>query len=191
MPGRAGGAVEAIRVLRFPSGGMRSRRSSMPPILRPRITVLRRSIADRPRRLEQADPGSHRRRALLGREETQGAWLVYPRPSDVLTSLNQALKGTLESGEDFDLTALILLILEALYRGAGFDRALFCPRPRRSARRCSGAPGSGDRRRATAGGSSTFRLSIRAGPLAAALIGKEDVFFVDASSPVRLRLSAS
>ncbi len=105
-----------------------------------------------------------------------------PAPSDVLATLLKELGATLDSGEDFDLTALILLILEAIYRGVGLDRALFCllngDRTQVQARLGvgTGAEQLVDRFR--------FPVSIRTGPLASALLGKEDVF-VDAASTVR------
>ena len=65
----------------------------------------------------------------------------------------------------------------------GFDRALFCLVNGEIARRCRRAwewgPAPSNCWR-----NSTLPVSIRAGPLAAALLGKEDVF-VDVSSPVR------
>ena len=45
--------------------------------------------------------------------------------SDVLTNLLRELRGMLEA-DSFDLNAILLMILEAMYRGVGLDRALFC-----------------------------------------------------------------
>jgi len=110
---------------------------------------------------------------------------IGPSPrgdSDVLGNLIQALNTALEPGESFDLNAVIMMVLEAIYRGAGLDRALFCLV-------------SGDRAelRARLGVGADvepliekfrFPISIRSGPIAAALLGKEDLI-VDAGAGVR------
>jgi hypothetical protein len=85
-----------------------------------------------------------------------------------------------------DLNGIIMMILEAIYRGAGLDRALFCLV-------------SGDRAHVQARlgvGADVepliekfgFPISIRSGPIATALLGKQDVL-VEAGAAGRYRHS--
>ena len=47
-------------------------------------------------------------------------------PENDLARMTQEIKVVLESGEAQSLNDVLLMILEAIYRGAGFDRVLFC-----------------------------------------------------------------
>jgi HD-like signal output (HDOD) protein len=109
-----------------------------------------------------------------------------PSQPDVLKSLVKELSATLDLGEDFDLNAVIMMILEAIYRGAGLDRALFCLV-------------SGDRAHVQARlgvGADVepliekfrFPISARGGPIASALLDKQDLM-VEAGAAVRYRHS--
>ncbi len=92
---------------------------------------------------------------------------------DVLTNLISELRLLFDSGEEVELNAALMMILEACYRGVGMDRVLFClvngDRSHVQARLGVGADIEPliDRFR--------FPVSIRSGPIAAALLGKEDV----------------
>lgn len=125
--------------------------------------------------------------AATGREQPvvqsqDGAGPAAQGRSDVLHSLLKELAVTLEPGEDFDLNAVIMMILEAIYRGAGLDRALFCLV-------------NGDRTKVQARlGVGTdieplidkfsFPISIRSGPIGTSLISKQDLM-VDGGAAAR------
>ena len=102
--------------------------------------------------------------------------------TDVLHSLMKELSGMIESGDDFDLNALLMMILEAFYRGAGLDRVLFClvdgERTHVQARLGMGADFE------TLLEKFHFPISLRSGPLGSAMLRKEDII-VDASTGVR------
>ncbi len=97
----------------------------------------------------------------------------------VLKSLVKELSATLELGEDFDLNAVIMMILEAIYRGAGLDRALFClvtcDRSHLQARL-----GVGDGAEPLID-KFQFPISIRSGPIGIALLGKQDLMVAAAA----------
>jgi HD-like signal output (HDOD) protein len=114
--------------------------------------------------------------AVTGRGHTPAPVEKSPEPavdSDVLQSLTQELRSMLRPEEDFDLNAVLMMILEAVYRGAGLDRALFClvngDQTEVEARLGVGA----DVERLIA--RFRFRLSIRSGPIGVALLKKEDL----------------
>ena len=94
--------------------------------------------------------------------------------SDMLKSLTNELRGILETGDDFDLNSVIMMILEAMYRGAGLDRALFClvdnGRVNVQARLGVGADVEPliDKFQ--------FPISIRSGPIGVAMLGKDEMF---------------
>jgi HD-like signal output (HDOD) protein len=129
--------------------------------------------------------------AATGRERTaaqlqDGSEPAAPGPSDVLRSLIKELSVMLDAGEDFDLNAVIMMILEAIYRGAGLDRALFClvnaDRTQVQARLGVGADVEPLIEKFR------FPISIRSGPIAAALLGKQDLM-VDMGTSVRYSCS--
>jgi HD-like signal output (HDOD) protein len=99
--------------------------------------------------------------------------------SDVLNNLLKELAGMLETGEDLDLNAVFMMILEALYRGAGLDRALFClvdaERTHVQARLGVGADVEPLIEKFR------FPVSLRSGPIGAAMLRKEDLI-VDAGA---------
>jgi HD-like signal output (HDOD) protein len=107
--------------------------------------------------------------------------------SDILANLVAELRAMLTSGEDFELNAALMMILEAIYRGTGVDRVLFClvdaGRSSIQARLGVGADVEPliDKFR--------FPISIRSGPIASALLGKEDVI-LDAGAGARYQRSA-
>lgn len=106
--------------------------------------------------------------------------------SDVLNSLTKELAATLDPSENFDLNAVIMMILEAIYRGAGLDRALFClvngDRTEVQARLGVGADIEPliDKFR--------FPISMRSGPIATALLSKQDLM-MDSGAAVRYNRS--
>jgi HD-like signal output (HDOD) protein len=140
--------------------------------------------------LDRASLSSHFL-AATGREQPaaqvrDASEAAVPSQPDVLKSLIKELSATLDLGEDFDLNAVIMMILEAIYRGAGLDRALFCLV-------------SGDRAHVQARlgvGADVeplieefkFPISIRSGPIATALLGKQDLL-VEAGEAGRYRHS--
>jgi hypothetical protein len=97
------------------------------------------------------------------------------------------LRGILESGEDFDVSGVLMMILEAIYRGAGLDRALFClvdsERANVQARLGVGADVEPLIERFH------FPISIRSGPIGLAMLGKTDLI-VDAGAGARYSRSA-
>jgi HD-like signal output (HDOD) protein len=140
--------------------------------------------------LDRASLSSHFL-AATGREQPaaqpqDGSEPAAPSQADVLKSLIKELSATLDLGEDFDLNAVIMMILEAIYRGAGLDRAIFClvsgDRAYVQARLGVGAdvePLIEEFR---------FPISIRSGPIATALLGKQDLL-VEAGEAGRYRHS--
>ena len=116
--------------------------------------------------------------AATGREapanQLQGALEpTVPSQPDVLKSLVKELSAILDSGEDFDLNGVVMMILEAIYRGAGLDRALFClvngDRTEVQARLGVGADIEPLVEKFR------FPISIRSGPIATALLGRQDL----------------
>jgi HD-like signal output (HDOD) protein len=93
--------------------------------------------------------------------------------ADILASLIKELSALLNCGEEFELNAALMLILEAFYRGAGLDRVLFClvngDRSYVQARLGVGADVEPLIEKFR------FPISIRSGPIASALLAKEDV----------------
>lgn len=117
----------------------------------------------------------------VGKEMTATELAVADAPagavsgdSDMLKNLMNELRGILETGDDFDLNSVIMMILEAMYRGAGLDRALFClvdgGRMNVQARLGVGADVEPliDKFQ--------FPISIRSGPIGVAMLGKDDMF---------------
>jgi HD-like signal output (HDOD) protein len=115
-----------------------------------------------------------------------------PAPScedrrDILNNLIKELRALFDSGEEVELNAALMMILEAFYRGVGLDRVLFClvngDRTHVQARLGVGADVEPliDKFR--------FPISIRSGPIASALLGKEDVI-LDAGAGQRYSRSA-
>src|SRR5262249_46606413 len=92
---------------------------------------------------------------------------------DVLANLIAEVRTLLESGEEFDLNAGVMMILEAIYRGAGLDRVLFClvnsEHTHVQARLGVGADVEPLIEKLR------FPISFRSGPIGSALLGKEDV----------------
>ena len=102
--------------------------------------------------------------------------------SGVLGSLTNELHGILESDEDFDLNGVLMMILEAIYRGAGLDRALYC---------AADADGAQVRARLGVGADVEilierfrFPISLQSGPIGAAMLRQEDMI-VDGTDGVR------
>ena len=102
-----------------------------------------------------------------------GSALESGAAADVLTNLVAEVAALLDSGEEFELNAGLMMILEAFYRGAGLDRVLFClvngDRTYVQARLGVGADVEPLIEKFR------FPISIRSGPIASALLGKEDV----------------
>ena len=106
--------------------------------------------------------------------------------TDVLHSLMKELSGMIEAGDDFDLNAILMMILEAFYRGAGLDRVLFClvngDRTYVKARLGVGADVE------TLLEKFDFPISLRSGPLGSAMLRKEDII-VDMGAGMRYNRS--
>jgi HD-like signal output (HDOD) protein len=106
---------------------------------------------------------------------------------DVLTNLIAEVRTLLDSGEEFDLNAGLMMILEAIYRGAGLDRVLFClvnsEHTHVQARLGVGADVEPLIEKFR------FPISFRSGPIGSALLGKEDVI-LDAGKGTRYLRSA-
>jgi hypothetical protein len=96
--------------------------------------------------------------------------------------LLKELNAALDPAEDFDLNAIIMMILEAIYRGAGLDRALFCL--------VTGDRSHVQARLGVGDGAEPlidkfqFPISIRSGPIGIALLGKQDMM-LDAGETAR------
>src|SRR5262249_29645713 len=108
------------------------------------------------------------------------------RPA-VLNNLMIELRAMLDSGDEFELNAALMMILEVFCRGAGLDRVLFClVNASRTHVQARLGMGAGIERLIE-----KFRLpiSIRGGPIASALIGKEDVI-LDGGAGLRYSRSA-
>lgn len=103
-----------------------------------------------------------------------------------LASLTREVELVLMSGEVFDLQDIIMMILEAIYRGGGFDRVLFCmindDRSHVSARM-----GLGEGVEALIA-KFTFQISLLNGPIGPVMMAKKDVF-VDQVSETRYEKS--
>ncbi len=106
--------------------------------------------------------------------------------ADILNNLVKELRTLLESGEEIELNATLMMILEAFYRGAGLDRVLFClvtgGRTHVQARLGVGVDVEPliDKFH--------FPISIRSGPIASALLGKEDLI-LDGGAGLRYKRS--
>jgi HD-like signal output (HDOD) protein len=130
--------------------------------------------------------------AATGRDSSAAQLPDGPGPTasgqaEVLNGLVKELKGMLDPGEDLDLNAVIMMILEAIYRGAGLDRALFClvngDRTQVQARLGLGADIEPMIQRFQ------FPISMRSGPIGIALLGRQDLM-MDTSTTVRYSRSA-
>ena len=96
---------------------------------------------------------------------------------ELLESLTEEVAARLSSGEDFEPTNAILMILEALYRGVPFERDAFgLVAPDHSSVR--GRLGLGHRIDELLEGFQ-FALSARSGPLAVALLRQQDLWVAD------------
>ena len=107
--------------------------------------------------------------------------------TDILNNLVKELRALLDSGEEIELNATLMMILEALYRGVGLDRVLFClvtaDRTHVQARLGVGADVEPliDKFH--------FPISIRGGPIGSALLAKQDTI-LDAAAGLRYSRSA-
>ncbi len=97
---------------------------------------------------------------------------------DSLERLSFEICRLLDSGSEFDLNTLILMVLEAIYRGAAFERAIFAF-VNQDRTRIEGRIGLGDEVNALLN-RFRFRMSARGGPVSAALLSQRSVL-VDAS----------
>jgi HD-like signal output (HDOD) protein len=110
--------------------------------------------------------------------EIQGTEEVVLEPgADMLEQLTEEVELTVCSGGASDINRLMLIILETVYRGGGFHRVLFgLVTPDRSWVR--GKLGLGEDIDEFLDEFS-FPLSIRAGPVANVLLGKQDLYIND------------
>jgi HD-like signal output (HDOD) protein len=93
------------------------------------------------------------------------------------SDLTREVEAVLESGEDYPLNDLIIMFLEAIYRGVGCDRVLFCLLEQDRSH-VQGRMGIGE------GADELlpdfrFPVSLLSGPVGSALVGKKDLFVED------------
>ncbi len=108
-------------------------------------------------------------------------------PEVILEGAVAKVRSVLTSGTDYDLNDILYMILEAVFRGGRFDRALIALiTPDRAS--VEGRIGVGDGVDALLD-LFRFPLSIRSGPIGPALIGRQDLF-VDTSLDTRYENSS-
>jgi eukaryotic-like serine/threonine-protein kinase len=96
---------------------------------------------------------------------------------DTFSDLSREVESVLESGEEYSLNDLIMMILEAIYRGVGCSRVLFCLLEQDRSH-VQGRMGVGE-------GSETllpefrFPVSLLSGPVGSAIVSKKDLFVED------------
>lgn len=103
-----------------------------------------------------------------------------PGGEEFLHQISRDVESTIKASGDFDLHGVILMILEALYRGGPFDRVLFCladPDHTVMLGRLALGQGAEDLR-------AKFRvpISVRGGLMGTALVRRQDLFVTAASS---------
>jgi HD-like signal output (HDOD) protein len=91
-----------------------------------------------------------------------------------LASLTREVELVLMSGEVFDLQDIIMMILEAIYRGGAFDRVLFCMNDEDHSN-VSARMGLGEGVE-TLIAEFNFPISLLSGPIGPVMIAKKDVF---------------
>lgn len=92
--------------------------------------------------------------------------------------LSKEVDVVIESAEDYPLNDLIMMILEAVYRGLGCDRVLFCLLEQDRAY-VRGRMGIGEGAEELLA-DFRFPVSLLSGPIGAALVGKRDIYVEDA-----------
>jgi len=126
------------------------------------------------RHIENALSASREQAAGEIKQEEAKVEAAAPGEESTLARLTKEVESVLESGEEFDLNDIILMILEAVYRGGNFDRALFClvdlDRSQVQARTGLGADAE------ALVSKFRFPLSLLSGPVGPALLKKQDVF---------------
>jgi HD-like signal output (HDOD) protein len=95
-------------------------------------------------------------------------------PDKALASLTREVELVLMSGEVFELQDIVMMILEAIYRGGGFDRVLFCLIDEDQAY-VSARMGLGEGVEALIAKFS-FPISLLSGPIGPVMIAKKEVF---------------
>jgi len=91
---------------------------------------------------------------------------------DLLEELTREIEWVLSSGDDWDLSNVIMMVLEAVYRSEAFDRVLFCLRDPDS-ERIQGRVGLGEGSEELR---AKFRLSVNGnGPLCTALAARRSL----------------
>lgn len=106
-------------------------------------------------------------------EET-GAMAEVATGEELLRQFKRDVESTIEASADFGLHRLILMVLEAIYRGGPFDRVLFClADPAHTV--MQGRLGLGEKIEELR---DTFRvpISVRGGLIGAALVRRQDLF---------------
>jgi len=102
--------------------------------------------------------------------------LPAPAPldrTDMLDNLLKEVRTMLGGAEEFDLNSALMTILEAFYRGLGLDRTLFCLVNGEDACVQARLGVGADIERLI--DKFKFPISIRSGPIASALLAKDDV----------------
>ena len=106
------------------------------------------------------------------------AWA--PPGAETLARLTDEVASVMRSGESFGLDDVIVMILEAIYRGTGCDRVLFClVDPDRSHLRARMGVGEGATELVPR---FRFPASLLSGPVGPAVLMKRDVFVDDVST---------
>jgi len=115
--------------------------------------------------------------ALEEAPEEESAEGALPSGRDLLASLTGEVESLVRGSDEFDMTNAILMVIEALYRGVPFDRVLFAlVAPDHSSVR--GRLGLGDRIDLLLE-NFHFPLAGSSGPVALALLGKQDIWVTD------------
>jgi hypothetical protein len=119
------------------------------------------------------------KRALLALQEQEAEEI--PKPGDVLESLTAEVKALADAGGDLDLNGVILMVIEAIFRGGGFDHVIFgFVNPEGS--RIVGRAGLGENIESLLA-KFNFPLTPRGSPVVGALLRKQDIMVNAASEP--------
>jgi HD-like signal output (HDOD) protein len=157
---------------------LRLTREDVDEILQKAIDATRKSFEAMDVRIGQLRLEEQTRKVLeamaaAGPKPAQPIMVLPPAADDTLERLTAEVCGLVESGSSLDLNTLILMVLEAIYRGAGFERVIFAfVNPERT--QIEGRIGLGDgvdkliRK-------FKFRMSMSGGPVATALLCRRSV----------------
>jgi HD-like signal output (HDOD) protein len=139
---------------------------------------LGRQMASALRATPEETPASIFAEPAEGGDASSPAWA--PPGAETLARLTDEVASVMRSGESFGLDDVIMMILEAIYRGTGCDRVLFClVDTDRSHLRARMGVGEGA---ADLVARFRFPASLLSGPVGPAVLMKRDVFVDDVSA---------